>query len=72
MTHRNLASERVRLGMTQTELANLLDVSLSTVGKWESDISSMPTSAAQKAADFFGCSTDYLADRTDERLPHAN
>ena len=72
MAHRNLASERVRLGMTQTELAKMLGVSLSTVGKWENDISSMTTSAVQKAADFFGCSTDYLADRTDERLPHGN
>lgn len=69
MAHRNLASERVRVGMSQSELAETLEVSLKTICKWESDISTMPTAAAQKAADFFGCSTDYLADRTNERLP---
>lgn len=67
MQHRNLASERVRIGLTQQELADELGVSLKTIVKWESDISTMPNSMARKAADLFICSTDYLSDRCDER-----
>lgn len=68
MAHKNLASERVRLGMTQTELAKTLGVSLPTIGKWEKNPAAMPMYAVNRAAEFFGCSVDYLADRTEERI----
>lgn len=72
MAHKNLASERHRIGMSQTELAEELHVSLSSIGKWEKDISTMPMEVVKKAASFFGCSVDYLADRTEERLPRVS
>lgn len=67
--HFNLAAERVRHGMNQTELAECLGTSLKTISKYESDAMNMPPEFVMKAADLFGCSTDYLYDRTDERLP---
>ena len=67
MKHKNLASERVRIGMNQTECAKQLDVTLKMLGKYESDYDTMPGDFVKKAAEFFGCSTDYLLDRTDER-----
>lgn len=67
--HRNLASERVRIGMSQTKLAEVLGTSLKSVSNYELDKCPMPPDFVNAAADLFGCSTDYLYDRTDDRLP---
>ena len=72
MRHRNLASERVRVGMSQTELAAALGMSLKSISQFETNARAMPQELVIKAADLFGCSTDYLYDRTDDRLPHGN
>ena len=64
----NLASERTRIGMNQTELAERLNCSVSTIVRWEKDISSMPTGTLKEASSIFGCSTDYLMGKTDDRL----
>lgn len=68
MAHFNLASERTRIGMTQSQLAKKLGCSLSSVGKWEKNISKMPSTMLDKATTMFGCSADYLLDKTDDRL----
>ena len=67
--HYNLASERVRLGMTQEQLSIELDCSVKTLGKWEKDATKIPGEALKKACGLFGCSLDYLLDESDERLP---
>lgn len=69
MKHKNLASERVRLGLTQDELASALNVSITTIHEYESFKRPMTTDFIANAADYFGCSIDYLLDRTDERVP---
>ena len=71
MQHRNLASERIRLGMNQKSCAEALNVSLKLLVKYESDAGEMPADFVKRAADFFGCSADYLLDMTDDRLPKA-
>ena len=71
MQHKNLASERVRVGLNQTECSKKLGVTLKMLGKYESDSDTMPADFVKRAADFFGCSSDYLLDMTDERLPKA-
>lgn len=68
MKHYNLAAERVRLGMTQEQLAAELSCTVKTLGKWEKDATTMPGEAMMKAAGLFGCSLDYLLDQSDERL----
>ena len=68
MKHFNLASERVRLGMTQEQLSAELSCSVKTLGKWEKDTASMPGEKLMTAAGIFGCSLDYLLDKSDERL----
>jgi transcriptional regulator with XRE-family HTH domain len=67
--HFNLASERVRLGMTQDQLSKELDCSVKTLGKWEKDTATIPGETLKRAANLFGCSLDYLLDQSDERLP---
>lgn len=69
MKHRNLASERIRIGLNQTNCANELGVSLKQLVKYESDSGEMPADFVKRAADYFGCSADYLLDMTDDRLP---
>ena len=71
MQHRNLASERIRRGMNQKSCAEALNVSLKLLVKYESDAGEMPADFVKRAADFFGCSADYLLDMTDDRLPRA-
>jgi len=58
------------MGLTQKELADKLDCHVSSVNRWESDISTMPSSKLSSAALLFDCSTDYLLDKTCDRLPH--
>lgn len=69
MIFRNLASERVRIGLSQTQLAEKLNTSLKSISNYENGKVSMPYEIAMAAADLFGCSTDYLYGRTDDRLP---
>lgn len=64
----NIASERVRLGWSQAELAEKLKVSRDAVKKWESGETSIKSSMLIAMSDLFGCSIDYLMGRTEERL----
>lgn len=67
----NLAAERVRLGMTQEQLADVLSCTVETLGNWEKDTSDMPGDSMLKASALFGCSLDYLLNLTDERFSEA-
>ena len=69
MQHRNLASERTRISMNQTDCAKELGVSLKLLVKYESDIDTAPIDFIKKASSYFGCSVDYLLDMTEERTP---
>ena len=64
---RNIASERVRIGLTQEGLAEQLGVARQTVLRWENGKTNPPTSAVYMMANLFGCSTDYLLGITDVR-----
>lgn len=68
MTHRNLASERVRIGLTQEQMAKELGIAASTLVRYEQG-GVVPPSILSAAADKFGCTVDYLLDRTEERMP---
>lgn len=62
-----IASERVRSGLTQKDLANEVGVSLTTVSRWEQGKGEPNASELVKMRKLFGCSTDYLLGLTDER-----
>lgn len=63
----NIASERVRLGLSQEDLADKLGASRDAVKNWETG-APVKSSMLASMADLFGCSIDYLLARTDERL----
>lgn len=64
----NIASERKRIGYRQSDLAVELNVSTSTVARWEQGKLSPAGSNLAQMKKLFGCTTDYLLGLTDERL----
>ena len=66
----NIASERVKLGLSQEQLGNHLNISRDVVSNWESGATTPRMEIAIRLADTFGCSLDYLFGRTDERTVH--
>lgn len=62
MRYPNIAAERVRMGLSQEELARKLGVTRKTVYNWET-AGNIPASAVAKLADFFGVPSDYLLGR---------
>ncbi|MBR0403793.1 MAG: helix-turn-helix transcriptional regulator [Eggerthellaceae bacterium] len=66
----NLVSERKKAGLTRKEVAKLIGRSEAVIGKWERGVTSpllVPDGVA--LAKLYGCSVDYLAGLTDDRLP---
>lgn len=66
--------ERMRLlreerHLGQKEIAALLNVSVSAVGKYENEQRTPPPKTINQLADFFHVSTDYLLGRTAVRNP---
>lgn len=66
--------ERLRLlreekKLAQKEIAALLKVSQSSIGKYENDERTPSPTAIVKLADFFGVSTDYLLGHSEIRNP---
>ena len=64
----NIASERVRAGLSREQLAKEFGVGPTSVMRWENGTSVPTTATVVKLADRFGCSIDYLLALTDERL----
>lgn len=64
-----IASERTRMGLSQSQLAEKMGRQRSTIARWESDPLSLSGSVLCELSDMFGCSIDYLLGRTEERVP---
>lgn len=60
---KRIAANRKRLGLTQDQLADQLDITAQAVSKWENDLSCPDISILPKLADIFGISTDMLLGR---------
>lgn len=54
-------------GLTQTELANILNVSRQSISGYENGLVEPTISTLIKLADLYNCSLDYLTGRTKER-----
>ena len=64
-----IINERKKLGLSQEELADQLDVSRQSVSKWESAQSTPDLNRILKMAEIFGVSTDYLLKDDMEEIP---
>ena len=67
-----IASERVRLGLSQGDLANQLGLKTrSSVASWENR-GDIPSSKLVLMSELFRCSVDYLLGLTDERTSRSS
>lgn len=64
----NIKSERIRLDLSQRDLAEALGVSEKTVQNWEIDIGGCSVRQLMAMSNIFKCSADYLTGRTEERI----
>ena len=64
----NIASERVRKNLRQTDLADRLEVSIATITNWETGKVDIPGTKIAAMATLFGCSTDYILGLSNERI----
>lgn len=56
--------------LTQTDMANFLNIHQTTYSSYELGDLNIPVSALDKLADFYKTSIDYLVGRTDEKKPY--
>ena len=56
----SIRTRRVKLGLTQTDLALKLNVSFQTVSKWEKDINEPDVKTLKELSSIFECSIDEL------------
>ena len=64
----NIKSERIRLDLSQRDLAEALGVSEKTVQNWDIDIGGCSVRQLMAMSNIFKCSADYLTGRTEERI----
>ena len=63
----NIASERVKMGLSQEQLGSRLGVSRDVIKGWETGTSVPRADLVIRLADLFGCTVDYLLARTEQR-----
>ncbi|MBC2398001.1 helix-turn-helix domain-containing protein [Clostridium tetanomorphum] len=61
-----IKNERLKKGLSQPELAKIMNVSKQTISNWENGNRIPDVLTLKKLADFFDVSTDYLLCRTDQ------
>lgn len=64
----NIRGERARIDMTQEQLAREIKTSGQSVRDWEAGRAKPSTDMLLKMSDLFGCTTDYLLGRSNERM----
>lgn len=64
-----IRQERAGIHATQSELASKLSVTRTTIRKWESGLTTIPSNQINKLCDLFDCSADWLLNRSDKRSP---
>lgn len=63
----NLEAERGRAGLSKSKIAELLGVTTKTYNSYIKE-GRMPTDKLIKLCEIYGCSADYLLERTDKRV----
>ena len=66
----NLKLLRKNAGKTQQEMADILKTTYRTYQNYESDVTEMPYASLIVAADYFGCSIDYLLGHQSSNIVH--
>lgn len=67
----NIRNLRELNGLSQSAMANYLNVNQNTYSRYETNERSIPVEILMKLADYYDTSVDYLLSRTDERKPYS-
>lgn len=70
MIYERIRNLREDLDLTQTDVANYLNVSQRTYSRYETGERAIPIEILSKLADFHHTSTDYLIGRTNTKNPY--
>lgn len=66
----NIRKLRIDRGLTQAQLASILNIRQNTYSQYEVGTLNYPVEALLKLADFYGVSVDYLLGRTEVKAPY--
>lgn len=70
MKYENIRNLRIDRGLTQSTVAEYLNVKQNTYSQYEIGVLNYPVDVVVKLADFYGVSVDYLLGRTPVREPY--
>lgn len=70
MLYRRIRNLREDRDLTQSQLAEILNISQRTYSRYENDERGIPIEIMDELADFHNTSVDYLIGRTDQRKPY--
>lgn len=70
MKYENIRNLRIDRGLTQSKVAEYLNVKQNTYSQYEIGVLNYPVDVVVKLADYYGVSVDYLLGRTPVREPY--
>lgn len=70
MKYENIRNLRIDRGLTQSKVAEYLNVKQNTYSQYEIGVLNYPVDVVVKLADYYGVSVDYLLGRTSVREPY--
>lgn len=70
MQYKRIRELRQERHLTQRQMAELLQISPSSYSRYENGTADIPLAVLANLAVFHRTSLDYIAERTDQRIPH--
>ena len=67
---KRLRSLRIKAGLKQTDIAEILGIQQTVYSRYERGFQTIPLHFLVKLADFYNTSTDYLLNRTNKKNPY--
>ena len=69
---KRLKTLRIKAGLKQTEIAEILGRQQTVYSRYERGFQTIPLNFLVKLADFYNTSTDYILNRTNKLNPYSN
>lgn len=70
LKYERIRNTRIDRGMTQADVAKILNVKQNTYCQYEIGVLNYPLDLVVKLAEYYGISMDYLVGLTDEQTPY--
>ena len=70
MRYERIRSMRTDCGLSQQQIADMLNVKQNTYSQYEIGVLNYPLDVVVRLAEYYGTSVDYLLGHTDEKTPY--